>query len=144
MPYLPLSLIFAGSVPFIFGLICFVFGIESLPILGKTTDFFASYSLAIVSFLSGSLWGQHIANEFSRGTFLQILSNVIVVIAWFAFLTLDFKPLLAVYGAVFLLLLIVDAWLYHLAFISTKYFKARCWITALVLLVFCINWFVVA
>lgn len=143
MRHFDIYLIFAGAIPFIVGLLCILLGIESLPILGKATDFFASYSLAIVSFLSGSLWGQHISTQPARGMFLQILSNAIVIVVWLAFLVLDFKSLLAVYGAIFLLLLIIDAWLYYLGFISARYFKARCWITALVVTLFCITRFVI-
>ena len=85
-------LIYAGTIPFILCSICFSAGIKSIYLLGSVDKILSAYGLVILSFLSGSHWGQHLyINRRIWGCILPVLSNIIAVLLCFSFLVLSFK-----------------------------------------------------
>ncbi|MCK8076700.1 DUF3429 domain-containing protein [Vibrio sp. 1CM2L] len=76
---------YMGLIPFLFGLLLSLTDSQVFSLSGETL--FITYSVAILSFLSGILWGNGIENfESQSSKKALILSNVIVLAAWLAVL----------------------------------------------------------
>lgn len=76
---------YMGLIPFLFGLLLSLTDSQFLGLSGETL--FITYSVVILSFLSGILWGNGIENfESQSSNKALILSNVIVLAAWLAVL----------------------------------------------------------
>ncbi|MEL0608278.1 DUF3429 domain-containing protein [Vibrio echinoideorum] len=72
---------YMGLIPFLFGLLLSLTASQFLSLSGETL--FITYSVVILSFLSGILWGNGIENfESQSSNKALILSNVIVLVAW--------------------------------------------------------------
>lgn len=128
-------LIYAGTIPFILCSICFSAGIKSIYLLGSVDKILSAYGLVILSFLSGSHWGQHLyINRRIWGCTLPVLSNIIAVLLCFSFLVLSFKELVAIFVAAFIILLIIDHRLVQMHLISDHYFQTRCFVSAIVII----------
>ena len=75
-----------GLIPFIAGLILSAGQNDILGISGEAI--FITYSLAILCFLAGAVWGQVLKVQFSHAhQRILIITNILVVIGWAAFLT---------------------------------------------------------
>ncbi|CAK2461011.1 conserved membrane hypothetical protein [Vibrio crassostreae] len=84
---------YMGLVPFLFGLLLSLTDSQFLGLSGETL--FITYSVVILSFLSGILWGNGIENfENQSSNKALILSNVIVLFAWLALLLGEQKEFL--------------------------------------------------
>ena len=84
---------FMGLIPFLFGLLLSLTDSQFLDLSGETL--FITYSVVILSFLSGILWGNGIENfESQSSNKALILSNVIVLAAWVAVLLGEQKEFL--------------------------------------------------
>ena len=76
---------YMGLIPFLFGLLLSLTDSQFFSLSGETL--FITYSVVILSFLSGILWGNGIENfESQSSNKALILSNVIVLAAWLAVL----------------------------------------------------------
>lgn len=133
-------LTYAGTIPFILCSICFSADIKSIYLLGSVDKILSTYGLVILSFLSGSHWGQHLyINRRIWGYTLPVLSNIIAVLLCFSFLVLGFKELVAIFVAAFIILLIIDHRLFQMHLISDHYFQTRCFVSAIVIASFVIS-----
>ena len=75
-----------GLLPFIAGLILSATQHDIIGISGNAI--FVTYSLAILCFLAGAVWGQGLKVPFSHAhQRILIITNILVVIGWTAFLT---------------------------------------------------------
>ena len=84
---------YMGLVPFLFGLLLSLTDSQFLGLSGETL--FITYSVVILSFLSGILWGSGIENfESQSSNKALVLSNVIVLVAWLAVLLGEQKEFL--------------------------------------------------
>ncbi|MEZ9156737.1 DUF3429 domain-containing protein [Vibrio lentus] len=84
---------YMGLIPFLFGLLLSLTDSQFLGLSGETL--FITYSVIILSFLSGILWGNGIENfESQSSNKALILSNVIVLVAWLAVLLGEQKEFL--------------------------------------------------
>ncbi|MEZ8017865.1 DUF3429 domain-containing protein [Vibrio splendidus] len=84
---------YMGLIPFLFGLLLSLTDSQFLGLGGETL--FITYSVVILSFLSGILWGNGIENfESQSSNKALILSNVIVLVAWLAVLLGEQKEFL--------------------------------------------------
>ncbi|MDN3630019.1 hypothetical protein BCU90_01855 [Vibrio lentus] len=84
---------YMGLIPFLFGLLLSLTDSQFLGLSGETL--FITYSVVILSFLSGILWGNGIENfESQSSNKALILSNVIVLVAWLAVLLGEQKEFL--------------------------------------------------
>ncbi|MEZ9291196.1 DUF3429 domain-containing protein [Vibrio lentus] len=84
---------YMGLIPFLFGLLLSLTDSQFLGLSGETL--FITYSVVILSFLSGILWGSGIENfESQSSNKALILSNVIVLVAWLAVLLGEQKEFL--------------------------------------------------
>ncbi|WP_372384513.1 DUF3429 domain-containing protein [Vibrio sp. BS-M-Sm-2] len=76
---------YLGLIPFLFGLLLSLTDSQLFSLSGETL--FITYSVVILSFLSGILWGNGIENfESPSSNKALILSNVIVLTAWLSVL----------------------------------------------------------
>ncbi|WP_122055942.1 DUF3429 domain-containing protein [Vibrio sp. Evd11] len=84
---------YMGLIPFLFGLLLSLTDSQFLGQSGETL--FITYSVVILSFLSGILWGSGIENfESQSSNKALILSNVTVLFAWLAVLLGEQKEFL--------------------------------------------------
>ncbi|OBT26593.1 DUF3429 domain-containing protein [Vibrio lentus] len=84
---------YMGLIPFLFGLLLSLTGSQFLGLSGETL--FITYSVVILSFLTGILWGSGIENfESQSSNKALILSNMIVLAAWLAVLLGEQKEFL--------------------------------------------------
>ncbi|NOI90043.1 DUF3429 domain-containing protein [Vibrio splendidus] len=84
---------YMGLIPFLFGLLLSLTDSQFLGLSGETL--FITYSVVILSFLSGILWGNGIENFESQSSIKAlVLSNVIVLVAWVAVLLGEQKEFL--------------------------------------------------
>mgnify|MGYP000515560724 FL=1 len=76
---------YMGLIPFLFGLLLSLTDSQLLSLSGETL--FITYSVVILSFLSGILWGNGIENFENQSSYKALLlSNAIVLVAWLAVL----------------------------------------------------------
>ena len=101
-------------------------------------DVFTSYSLAILCFLSGSLWGQILKDEFfARNKKALVMTNVLVVAGWSASLASEKFSIISliVLGLAFCGILLLEIFLFRQSVVSLnrEYARLRFTLTALVL-----------
>jgi hypothetical protein len=125
-----------GLLPFVFGIVLTLIETDFLGING--VDIFTSYSLAILCFLSGSLWGQILKDEFfDRNKKALVMTNVLVVAGWSASLASETFSIISliVLGLAFCGILLLEIFLFRQSVVSLNrdYARLRFTLTALVL-----------
>jgi len=125
-------LTYAGTLPFIFCTLCFIFNIQTVPVLGQVNQILGTYSIIISSFIAGSHWGIHLNLSDKWEVYLPIFSNINAVFIWISFIIFPFKVLLIILVISFLALLIIDLNLFKKDLISRKYFHTRSLVTLIV------------
>lgn len=119
------TLALAGTIPFIASALLPVLGHYSLPYLGPLDQLVASYGLAIVCFLAGAHWGTYLSGRSAGSLNLFVISNVIFLAVWFAYVGAGVKTAIAMQIVAFLILLFIDLRLRTGDVISAKYLRAR-------------------
>jgi hypothetical protein len=123
------TLALAGTIPFIASALLSallpVLGHYSLPYLGPLDQLVASYGLAIVCFLAGAHWGTYLSGRSAGSLNLFVISNVIFLAVWFAYVGAGVKTAIAMQIVAFLILLFIDLRLRTGDVISAKYLRAR-------------------
>ena len=125
-------LTYAGTLPFIFCTLCFIFNIQTVPVLGQVNQILGTYSIIISSFIAGSHWGIHLNLSDKWEVYLPIFSNINAVFIWISFIIFPFKVLLIILVISFFALLLIDLNLFKKDFISRKYFHTRSLVTLIV------------
>ena len=125
-----------GLLPFGFGIVLTLVEADFLGING--VDIFTSYSLAILCFLSGSLWGQILKDGFfAPNKKALVMTNVLVVAGWSASLASEeFSRIsLIVLGIAFCGVFLMEIFLIRQSAMSLNrdYARLRFTLTALVL-----------
>ena len=125
-----------GLLPFGFGIVLTLLETDFFGINGF--DIFTSYSLAILCFLSGSLWGQILKGEFfDRNKRALVMTNVLVVAGWSASLVSEGFSIisLTVLGIAFCGVFLMEIFLIRQSAMSLNrdYARLRFTLTALVL-----------
>ena len=115
----------AGTIPFIAGALLPLVGLEALPHLGPLDQLVASYGLAIVCFLAGAHWGTYLARRPTNSLNLFVISNVIFLAVWFAYVGAGIKTAIGMQIFAFLTLLLIDLRLRSGDVISATYFRVR-------------------
>lgn len=126
------ALAFAGAIPFMASAVLLFTGHTSHPILGDVSFAITAYAIIIATFMSGAHWGQHLHLQSPWNTALSIISNIITVTLWFAFIT---QPTALVVLHVIVALvsqLVIDALLFKHRIIDQPYFLTRCIVTSIV------------
>jgi|TARA_B110000977_G_scaffold43147_1_gene58411 hypothetical protein len=115
----------AGVIPFIACTLMISFQIETVIVGLSWLDILLSYSLVIISFMSGVHWGQSLDLDQRRSSQLFIMSNICSLSAWFSYLLLSQKLALLLHALIFCLLWLIDRNLKHSKLISTHYYLLR-------------------
>jgi len=119
------ALALAGTIPFMAGALLPFLGYDSLSHLGPLDQMVASYGLAIVCFLAGAHWGTYLAGRSADSLNLFVISNVILLSVWFAYIGAGLKTAIGIQILAFLTLLFIDMRLAAGGIISTMYFRVR-------------------
>ena len=119
------ALALAGTIPFIASALLPVLGHYSLPYLGPLDQLVASYGLAIVCFLAGAHWGTYLSGRSAGSLNLFVISNVIFLAVWFAYVGAGVKTAIVIQIVAFLILLFIDLRLRTGDVISAKYLRVR-------------------
>jgi hypothetical protein len=119
------TLALAGTIPFIASALLPVLGHYSLPYLGPLDQLVASYGLAIVCFLAGAHWGTYLSGRSAGSLNLFVISNVIFLAVWFAYVGAGVKTAIVIQIVAFLILLFIDLRLRTGDVISAKYLRVR-------------------
>ena len=118
-------LAYAGASPFLACAVLPWLGIASLPIFGPLDLFANAYGLAIIAFLAGTHWAFQLQGA-SRTPFnLFVTSNLVFVVALFAYVALELRWSLATEVVAFLYLLFVDFRLYRGNLTPARYVRVR-------------------
>jgi len=128
-PYLT----YAGVLPFVICAVSLVFNLTTIPFLGDIKQVLSVYALVIASFVAGSHWGQHLKLNNKWGIYLPVFSNVTAILVWIGFLVLPFKLIIVTFIITFMALLGIDKKLHQHDLISARYFRRRCFVTAIVI-----------
>ena len=125
-----------GLLPFGLGIVLTLIEADFLGISG--VDIFTSYSLAILCFLSGSLWGQILKDDFfARNKIALVMTNVLVVAGWSASLAAEKFSIISLIslGLAFCGILLLEIFLFRQSVVSLNraYARLRFTLTALVL-----------
>ena len=105
------ALAWLGAAPFV---LAFSADLLYLPLPHAAVDIFALYSLLILCFLCGSLWGQVIVKGLDRHrTFKLVFSNVILIALFLVWLVSDLAHLLPLLAAGYVLVLYVEVKFQH-------------------------------
>jgi hypothetical protein len=115
----------AGTIPFIAAALLPLLGHDALPYLGPLDKLVASYGLAIVCFLAGAHWGTYLSGRSADSLNLFVISNVVFLAVWFAYLGAGIKAAIGVQIFAFLTLLFIDMRLRSNEIISTTYLRVR-------------------
>lgn len=125
------ALAFAGASPFVACAVLPWFGIASLPIIGPLDALANAYGLAIIAFLAGTHWSFQLQDA-SRTPFnLFVTSNVVFLVAFFAFVIAGLRWSLLTEVLAFLYLLYVDLRLHRAGLTMAAYFRVRSIATSL-------------
>lgn len=119
------ALAMVGTIPFIAAALLPLLGHDALPQLGPLDQLVASYGLAIVCFLAGAHWGTCLAGRSPASLNLFIISNVIFLAVWFAYVGAGVKTALSVQTGAFVALLFIDLRLRKADVISAAYLRLR-------------------
>lgn len=124
-PKLYFGLAVAGTLPFVACALLPLFGIESVPLLGRLDELASAYGLAIVCFLAGAHWGNYLLARDDAPFNLFLTSNVIFLFAWFAYVGASLAWAIVAQLVALLLLLAIDYRLKTGGVVSGDYFSAR-------------------
>jgi hypothetical protein len=116
----------AGTLPFVACAALLLAGIDWMPQIGRVDSVASSYGLAIVCFLTGTLWGSYLSGRYTGRLNLFILSNILFLATWFAFVGASLALAMGVQIIAFLVLLVIDHRLREGGVISAHYFRIRC------------------
>lgn len=125
------ALMLLGLVPFVACAFLPVFGVEEVSRLGRLDELASSYSVAILCFLTGIHWATQLYNEDAAPPNLFIVSNVIFLIVWVAYVASELQWALGTQLLAYPLLLAVDFQLFGKRLISQNYLRMRVVATAL-------------
>jgi len=129
------SLAFFGLLPF-FGA-TFLTVARILPLMMDPKKIFVGYSVIILAFISGSLWGQVLDQADSiPSRVILVASNPIALLGWASLGLSNYSLVIATLGLGYILILSLEYRFASLLFgdVSHSYFKLRFKITSIVLL----------
>jgi hypothetical protein len=119
------ALIGAGALPFALAALAPLAGADPLPLVGPAERLITSYGLGIVSFLTGVHWATQLYAGERAPVNLFVLSNVVFLVVWFAFLADDVRASVVTQSLAFTALLAVDYSLRRRGVIDQHYFRMR-------------------
>jgi hypothetical protein len=125
------ALTFSGALPFLIALLFTFLDYKFLNVAGQ--QWFLTYGLLILSFMAGTLWGQ-VINQASKIKRIAVASNIITLLAWFAYLLGDIFTALIVIALGFIALYLLESQLMTLVKRPSYYLRLRLQVTAIVVI----------
>lgn len=125
------TLAFAGVTPFLFCALLSLLGVNMLPPAGDIDLLANSYGLAIISFLAGIHWATFLYRQNEVRVNLMVTSNVVFLLAWFAFMLAPVDASLIVQFFALVVLLLIDRGLRARELIASHYYRVRLVATSL-------------
>ena len=133
-----------GLVPFIFAAVAALAEIDKIFFISDINRLISFYCLAIISFMSGAVWGMSLMRKLSEKQLTTLsqygiskyfyLSNALTLLAWCGlFFAPDSQVFFIISSICFCILLLIDKQFYELNIIDKEYFNSRCLITVGVL-----------
>jgi hypothetical protein len=122
-------LTYLGALPFFLAFYIDLTNQSFLDLMG--IQWFLTYGLLILSFMAGTLWGQ-VVNEPVKIKRIALLSNVITLSAWFAFLLADPAVVLVIMALGFVALYLLEAFVIKTIKRPDYYLALRLRVTTLV------------
>ena len=129
------SLAFFGLLPFLGA--TFLTMADVLPLMMDPKKIFVGYSVVILAFLSGSLWGKVLDQADSiPSKVILVTSNLIALLGWASIGLSNYSLVIATLGLGYILILSLEYRFASLLFgdVSHSYFKLRFKLTSIVLL----------
>ena len=128
----PHLLAWLGVIPFTITLIATIIGRPLFDLSGNLA--FAQYSLAILCFMAGTLWGQVISKPDGHQTGrVLIASNILTLLAFFTYLIFPITTFLFSAFVIFLTLLMIEAYLgKNRSIVMGSYWSLRVQVTSVV------------
>lgn len=127
------AFMYAGALPFVGCSGAFLLALSPDYAFGRSWfELLTTYSLIILTFMAGTLWGHSIALKHAKALFLAS-SNLIALTAWFGFVYLTRAQFLWLAAILFAFLLCLDGGLKKYGVLSKAYFHHRCVVTCLVM-----------
>lgn len=124
-------LAYAGAAPFVACALLPLVGIVAIPPFGPLDQLVNSYGLAIVCFLCGVHWANHLEHKDELPFNLMLSSNAVFLLAWFGFVVGELSTSLLIQAASLLILLTIDGRLRAADVITAHYFRVRLTATSL-------------
>ncbi len=126
------GLAYAGAIPFILAAFLMYWDLERIPVIGDVQKVIDVYGLIIVVFIAGSFWG--IASPLTDKTrvYLMLISNIFTLIAFISYLWMNSIPFQLVLVVLFILLFLVDCWIYFIGLSSRNYVFLRMSVSTIV------------
>jgi len=129
---LTLRLALLGALPFAAFSVLLALGVRQIPWLGNVSELLSSYSLVIAVFMCGIHWGQYLQQNDQQFVNLFLVSNILTVLLWFAYLLVPVRLFLIFALIVFIAILLIDTRLLARSLITASYFKTRLIVTSVV------------
>ena len=129
---LPYILIFLGSIPFVFFSFLRIISLEEF-FYFDINYILSIYSLSIISFICGSHWGLFLTKN-SLKINLFFLSNLLTISSFLGILFLKMNYFFLLQILIFIILLLIDFYIYRQNITQLKYIYSRVIITILVVL----------
>ena len=82
-------LAYSGALPFVFCAALMALGHRHIALVGELSNIINTYSLVIIVFMSGIYWGLYFNGQIYQKSYLLIISNIITILSWLAFLFID-------------------------------------------------------
>ena len=118
-------LTYGGALPFIACALLSAANVELLFASSSVLDLANGYALAIVCFLSGIHWATYLYRQSDVPINLLVISNIVFLAAWFAFILATTAVSIAVQLVALLSLLAIDRGLLSYQLLTTHYFRTR-------------------
>lgn len=125
------TLAFAGLLPFLAAAIASLVGAWPLVAFATPDDLANGYGLVIVCFLAGIHWATAIYHESAARNWLLLVSNVILLAVWIAYVFSPMSVSLLVQITALNVMLGIDFGLKEDGLISAQYWRVRLIATAL-------------
>lgn len=114
-----------GAAPFVIAAVAPYIGIAAIGPLGTPVFIALSYAVAIVSFLAGAHWATYLYHGRELAVNLLLVSNVVVVVCWVAFLSGSTAASITASVLAFAVLIGIDRMLLARSIIDRHYFRVR-------------------
>lgn len=132
-------LAFAGTLPFLIPTLIILTPYSDAEWVSWSDLTLHSYGLVIVTFMCGTHWGLYLISYQQCPINLLVISNIITLLCWFAYLSKYVTVILASQLCAFLILFFLDAYLHKQQILHKDYFRTRRNVTAIVVLILSIN-----